>query len=83
MRINVRSLSGDVTGHLSIRQDSLDVRGTDTVGAVKLMLHQQTTLSPPPHTQTLKFRGQRLDDGDTLAESGVTDGATIHLAFRH
>ncbi|KAK9819052.1 hypothetical protein WJX81_003363 [Elliptochloris bilobata] len=56
------------------------VRPADTVGVVKLRV--QDAEGVPTSNQRLFFSGRQLQDGRTLADSGVGPEATLHLVLR-
>jgi len=70
--IELKTLSGSVY--------NIAVSSTDTIAAVKLLVHAKT--QNPVDMQRLIFAGKQLEDEKTLGEYGVTSGSTMHLVLR-
>ena len=58
---------------------SLNVESEDSIENVRQRIRDE--LATPPEQQVLFFGATRLEDGNTLADYGVGDGATIRLAY--
>ena len=59
---------------------TLELAPSDTTKKVKLMIQDKTGI--PPDQQRLVFGGCQLDDGRTLQESSVNEGANLELGLR-
>lgn len=57
----------------------LNVESDDSIENVRQKIRDE--LTTPPEQQLLFFGSTRLEDGQTLADYGVGDGATIRLAY--
>lgn len=58
---------------------TLNVESDDPIENVRQKIRDE--LTTPPEQQLLFFGSTRLEDGQTLADYGVGDGATIRLAY--
>lgn len=61
------------------RTFQIEVEPTDSVAAVKEKIKAQENVEG---VQRLVFRGKTLQDGQTVAQAGFQEGATLHLIMR-
>lgn len=61
------------------RNIAIIVGGADTIESVKQKIQDQEGITPSQ--QRLIFSGRLLEDGRTLQDYNIGDGATIHLVF--
>ncbi|MHA2362329.1 MAG: ubiquitin-like domain-containing protein [Candidatus Hodarchaeales archaeon] len=73
MKIKVVSAIGGGEEILSVMADNL-------VRDVKQMIAENKRI--PADTVIIVFRGQQLDDGQTLVQAGVADGDKLYLITR-
>ncbi|KAK8753154.1 hypothetical protein OTU49_002873 [Cherax quadricarinatus] len=72
MKITVKILQGS--------ECTMEVPGSSKISEVKNTVEE--FLSVAPHAQRLVYKGKTLADETTLDDSGVTDGAKIHLMVK-
>lgn len=72
MQISIKVLQGETL--------TVDVQPTNTILNVKGMIEVQNAI--PPAEQILTLSGKPLEDGQSLSECGVRDGARLHLMRR-
>lgn len=73
MKVNVVSAIGGGSSMYSVEPD-------DLVRNVKQLIAEEKRI--PADTVIVVFRGQQLDDGQTLAQAGVADGDKLYLITR-
>lgn len=59
---------------------TLNVELSDTIKNVKQMIHEKQGV--PAYHQRLVYGGKPLEDGRTLSDYNVKEGATLHLVLR-
>ena len=72
MQIFVKTLQGETT--------TLDVTEDDTIDSIKEKLQDKKGI--PSDQQRLIFSGKQLEDGKSLRDYGIQDGANIHMVLR-
>jgi ubiquitin C len=72
IQIMVKALNGSTT--------TLDVSTDDTVESVKAKIQDKQGI--PADQQRLIFSGKQLEDGHTLSDYNLEDGANVHLVLR-
>lgn len=71
MQVSVKTLTG--------RDIQVDIEPSDKIIRIKEMMEEKEGI--PPLQQRLIFNGSLLDDDQTLMESGIDAGASLHLVL--
>ncbi|EER35714.1 conserved hypothetical protein [Candida tropicalis MYA-3404] len=71
MQIKVKTLTG--------RDMPLDVEPQDKIIRIKEMMEEKEGISPAQ--QRLIFNGSQLNDDQTVQESGIQAGSSLHLVL--
>ena len=70
-----------VKAHFGQKLITLNVKSTDNIAKVKLMIHGKEGTSSETQTLCLKF-GENLEDGRTLAHYNIVHGSTLWLGVK-
>lgn len=72
MKVTVKILQG--------QECSVEIEASDTVDSLKQMVADQLNIAP--RNQRILFRGKTLQEGTSIKEYNLTEGAKLHLAVK-